>query len=141
MVRWNLPADKANADLNALDYFGASKETRRCYAWKHFGATSAGTCFFRTEVLSTCLKTEMRPAWIPFWISHQKRCCVSIQEVTAHRWRLLNALAYEKMCDSVVTPFLSALTRLPKMTDHQIPEVIPSAWAKIRLQLQHQKAS
>ena len=33
------------------------------------------------------------------------------------------------------------LTRLPKMTNHQIPGVIPSAWAKTHLQLQQQKAS
>ena len=33
------------------------------------------------------------------------------------------------------------LTRLPKMTNHQIPEVTPAAWAKARLQLQRQAAS
>jgi len=33
------------------------------------------------------------------------------------------------------------LTRLPKMTNHQIPEITPAAWAKARLQLQRQAAS
>jgi transposase len=33
------------------------------------------------------------------------------------------------------------LTRLPKMTNHQIPEVTPSAWAKTHLHLQCQAAS
>jgi transposase len=33
------------------------------------------------------------------------------------------------------------LTRLPKMTNHQIPEVTPAAWAKARLQLQRQATS
>jgi hypothetical protein len=33
------------------------------------------------------------------------------------------------------------LTRLPNMTNHQIPEVIPAAWAKAHLQLQRQDAS
>jgi transposase len=33
------------------------------------------------------------------------------------------------------------LTRLPKMTNHQIPEVTPEAWAKARLLLQRQAAS
>ena len=28
------------------------------------------------------------------------------------------------------------LTRLPNMTNHQIPAVVPAAWAKARLQLQ-----
>ena len=32
-------------------------------------------------------------------------------------------------------------TRLPKMTNHQIPEIIPSAWAKAHLQVQRQIAS
>jgi len=29
----------------------------------------------------------------------------------------------------------AALTRLPRMTNHQIPEVIPSAWAKVHPQV------
>jgi len=33
------------------------------------------------------------------------------------------------------------LTRLPKMTNHQIPEVTPVAWAKTHLHLQRQAAS
>jgi transposase len=33
------------------------------------------------------------------------------------------------------------LTRLPTMTNHQIPEVTPAAWAKARLQMQRQAAS
>ena len=33
------------------------------------------------------------------------------------------------------------LTRLPRMTNHQIPEVTPAAWAKARLQQQRQVAS
>jgi transposase len=33
------------------------------------------------------------------------------------------------------------LSRLPKMTNHQIHEVTPQAWAKARLQLQRQVAS
>ena len=33
------------------------------------------------------------------------------------------------------------LTRLPNMTNHQIPEVTPAAWAKARLQVQRQAAS
>jgi transposase len=33
------------------------------------------------------------------------------------------------------------LTRLPKMTNHQIPEITPEAWAKARLLLQRQVAS
>ena len=33
------------------------------------------------------------------------------------------------------------LTRLPNMTNHQIPEITPAAWAKARLQLQRQAAS
>ncbi len=33
------------------------------------------------------------------------------------------------------------LTRLPRMTNHQIPEVTPEAWAKATLQLQRQAAS
>ena len=33
------------------------------------------------------------------------------------------------------------LTRLPKMTNHQIPEVTPAAWAKARVELQRQAAS
>jgi transposase len=33
------------------------------------------------------------------------------------------------------------LTRLPKMTNHQIPEVTPAAWANTSLQLQRQAAS
>jgi len=33
------------------------------------------------------------------------------------------------------------LTRLPKMTNHQIPEVTPAAWAKAHLQLQRQTAA
>jgi hypothetical protein len=33
------------------------------------------------------------------------------------------------------------LTRLPNMTNHQIPEVTPQAWAKARLLLQRQAAS
>ena len=33
------------------------------------------------------------------------------------------------------------LTRLPNMTNHQIPEVTPAAWAKARLELQRQAAS
>jgi len=33
------------------------------------------------------------------------------------------------------------LTRLPKMTNHQIPEVTPAAWAKALVQLQRQAAS
>ena len=33
------------------------------------------------------------------------------------------------------------LTRLPNMTNHQIPEVTPQAWAKAHLQLQRQAAS
>ena len=34
-----------------------------------------------------------------------------------------------------------ALTRLPKMTNHQVPEITPSAWAKALLHLQRQAAS
>jgi len=30
------------------------------------------------------------------------------------------------------------LTRLPGMTNHQIPEVLPAAWVKARLQVQRQ---
>ena len=33
------------------------------------------------------------------------------------------------------------LTRLPRMTNHQIPEVTPAAWAKAQVQLQRQTAS
>jgi transposase len=33
------------------------------------------------------------------------------------------------------------LTRLPRMTNHQIPEITPEAWAKARLLLQQQAAS
>jgi transposase len=33
------------------------------------------------------------------------------------------------------------LTRLPRMTNHQIPEITPDAWGKARLQLQRQAAS
>ena len=33
------------------------------------------------------------------------------------------------------------LTRLPRMTNHQIPEVTPAAWAKAQIQLQRQAAS
>ena len=33
------------------------------------------------------------------------------------------------------------LTRLPKMTNHQIPEITPEAWAKARQHLQRQTAS
>ena len=33
------------------------------------------------------------------------------------------------------------LTRLPRMTNHQIPEVTPTAWAKSQLQLQRQASS
>jgi hypothetical protein len=33
------------------------------------------------------------------------------------------------------------LTRLPEMTNHQIPEVTPAAWAKAHLQLRRQEAS
>ena len=33
------------------------------------------------------------------------------------------------------------LTRLTKMTNHQIPEVTPEAWAKAALQMQRQAAS
>ena len=33
------------------------------------------------------------------------------------------------------------LTRLPSMTNRQIPEVTPAAWAKTRLQLQRQAAA
>lgn len=33
------------------------------------------------------------------------------------------------------------LTRLPKMTNHQIPQVTPSAWAKAHLQVQRQAVS
>ena len=33
------------------------------------------------------------------------------------------------------------LTRLPKMSNHQIPEVTPAAWAKATLQVQRQAAS
>ena len=33
------------------------------------------------------------------------------------------------------------LTRLPNMTNHQIPEVTPAAWGKAQLQLQRQEAS
>jgi transposase len=33
------------------------------------------------------------------------------------------------------------LTRLSKMTNYQIPEVTPAAWAKARLQPQQQAAS
>jgi hypothetical protein len=33
------------------------------------------------------------------------------------------------------------LTRLPRMTNHQIPEVTPQAWAKAHLQVQRQAAS
>jgi transposase len=33
------------------------------------------------------------------------------------------------------------LTRLPRMTNHQVPEITPEAWAKARLQLQRQAAS
>jgi hypothetical protein len=34
-----------------------------------------------------------------------------------------------------------ALTRLPNMTNRQIPEVIPQAWAKAQLHVQRQPAS
>jgi transposase len=37
--------------------------------------------------------------------------------------------------------FKDVLTRLPRMTNHQIPQVSPSAWAKTQTQLQHQAAS
>lgn len=40
---------------------------------------------------------------------------------------------YAYLCDT--------LTRLPRMTNHQIPEVTPEAWAKTRLRLQRQAAS
>jgi transposase len=33
------------------------------------------------------------------------------------------------------------LTRLPRMTNHQVPEVTPAAWAKVRPHLQRQTAS
>jgi transposase len=33
------------------------------------------------------------------------------------------------------------LTRLPRMTNRQVPEVIPSAWAKAHLQVQRQAVS
>ncbi len=33
------------------------------------------------------------------------------------------------------------LTRLPTMTNHQVPKVIPAAWAKAHLQDQRQAAS
>jgi hypothetical protein len=33
------------------------------------------------------------------------------------------------------------LTRLPRMTNHQIPEVTPAAWAKAQIQPQQQAAS
>lgn len=37
--------------------------------------------------------------------------------------------------------FKDVLTRLPKMTNHQIPEITPAAWAKARTSLQRQEAS
>ena len=33
------------------------------------------------------------------------------------------------------------LTRLPTMTNHQVPEVTPAAWAKARLEAQRQAAA
>jgi hypothetical protein len=33
------------------------------------------------------------------------------------------------------------LTRLPNMTNHQVPEITPAAWAKALLQRQRQAAS
>jgi hypothetical protein len=44
------------------------------------------------------------------------------------RRRKINPYAYLK----------DVLTRLPKMTNHQVHEVTPQAWAKVHLQLQRQ---
>jgi len=33
------------------------------------------------------------------------------------------------------------LTRLPRMTNHQVPEVTPTAWAKAQMQAQRQAVS
>jgi transposase len=60
-----------------------------------------------------------------------ERAAIIYTVIESCRRRGLDPYAYLK----------DVLTRLPKMTNHQVPEVIPSAWAKARLQVQRPAAS
>jgi hypothetical protein len=64
-----------------------------------------------------------------------KKCRGQKEEIAGRRFN-------HKMDDVGRNAYLmGVLTRLPTMTNHQIPEVTPAAWAKARLQLQRQAAS
>jgi hypothetical protein len=60
-----------------------------------------------------------------------ERAAIIYTIIESYRHRGIDPYAYLK----------DVLTRLPKMTNHQIPEVTPAAWAKARPQLQRQQAS
>ena len=60
-----------------------------------------------------------------------ERAAVIYTIIESCRRRSIDPYAYLK----------DVLTRLPKMTNHQIPEVTPAAWAKARQHRHQQKAS
>jgi hypothetical protein len=60
-----------------------------------------------------------------------ERAAIIYTLIESCRRRAIDPYAYLK----------DVLTRLPKMTNHQIPEVTPAAWAKARLSEQRQAAS
>jgi len=92
----------------------------------------------RVEIDNNLVENAIRPTAIgkKNWLfvgeaQAGERGAILYTIVESYRRRGIDPYAYLK----------DVLTRLPKMTNHQIPQVVPSAWAKAHLQVQRQAAS
>jgi hypothetical protein len=92
----------------------------------------------RVEIDNNLVENAIRPATLgkKNWLfvgqaEAGDRTAIIYTIIESCRRRAIDPHAYLK----------DVLTRLPKMTNHQIPEITPAAWAKGRLQLQRQAAS
>lgn len=92
----------------------------------------------RVEIDNNLVENAIRPTalgkknWLFMGDAHAgERGAIIYTVIESCRRRDIDPFTYLK----------DVLTRLPSMTNRQIPDVIPSAWAKTHLQLHHQAAS
>jgi hypothetical protein len=92
----------------------------------------------RVEIDNNLVENAIRPTALgkKNWLfvgeaNAGERAAIIYTVIESCRRRNIDPLTYLK----------EVLTRLPKMTNHQIPEITPEAWARALLQLQRQAAS
>jgi len=83
--------------------------------------------------------------YFPLWKAfHKKKNWLFVGEADAGERAAIIYTLIESCRRRGIDPYAylkDVLTRLHKMTNHQIPEVTPAAWAKAHLPLQRQQAS